>query len=88
MNLKFLFKYLIMTRFKFYNSSKYHLKHKKFVENKCMDNKVKGWGGRNWEIGIDMYTLLILCIKWTTEGNILYSTGSSTLLNETLWYPK
>ena len=23
----------------------------------------KGWGGRNWEIGIDTYTLLILCIK-------------------------
>ena len=39
MNLKFLFKYLIMTRFKFYNSSKYHLKHKKFVENKHMNTK-------------------------------------------------
>ena len=21
----------------------------------------KGWGGRNWETGIDTYTLLILC---------------------------
>ena len=30
------------------------------VENKCMD---RGWGGRNWETGIDTYTLLILCIK-------------------------
>ena len=23
----------------------------------------KGWGGRNWETGIDTYTLLILCTK-------------------------
>ena len=23
----------------------------------------KEWGGRNWEAGIDTYTLLILCIK-------------------------
>ena len=38
----------------------------------------KGWGGRNWEIGVDTYTVLILCIKQTTEGNILYSTGNST----------
>ena len=33
------------------------------VENKCMDTKGEGEGGRNWEIGIDTYTLLILCIK-------------------------
>ena len=24
-----------------------------------------GWGGMNWEIGIDMYTLM--CIKWMTN---------------------
>ena len=24
-----------------------------------------GVGGMNWEIGIDIYTLLILCIKYT-----------------------
>ena len=24
----------------------------------------------NWEIGIDMYTLI--CIKWTTNKNLLY----------------
>lgn len=52
MNLKFVFKYLIMTRFKFYNSSKYHLKHKKFVENKHMNTKgerdeVMNWG--DWD---------------------------------------
>ena len=28
-----------MTRFKFYISSKYYLKHKKFVENKHMNTK-------------------------------------------------
>ena len=34
------------------------------VENKSMDNKGgRGGGGMNWEIGIDIYTLLILCIK-------------------------
>ena len=37
----------------------------------------KGWGGRNWETGTDTYTLLILWIKWTTERNMLYSTGNS-----------
>ena len=36
------------------------------VENKCMDPKGGKWGsggggGMNWEIGIDMYTLI--CIK-------------------------
>ena len=36
------------------------------VENKCMDTKW-GWGrGRvgeiNWEIGIDIYVLLMLCV--------------------------
>ena len=30
-----------------------------------------GWGGgMNWEIGIDMYTLI--CIKWITNKNLLY----------------
>ena len=34
------------------------------IENKYMDTKGKRWGGGvNWEIGIDIYTLLILCIK-------------------------
>ena len=45
------------------------------VENKCMDTKgVKrgGWvgGAMNWEIGIDMYTLI--CIKQITNKNLLY----------------
>ena len=31
-----------------------------------------GWGGgvMNWEIGIDMYTLMF--IKWMTNKNLLY----------------
>ena len=35
------------------------------VENKHMDTKwgSGGWCGMNWEIWMDIYTLLILCIK-------------------------
>ena len=29
-----------------------------------------GGGGVNWEIRIDMYTLI--CIKWITSKNLLY----------------
>ena len=42
------------------------------------EGKVGGGGGMNWEIGIDIYTLI--CIKWITNKNLLYSTGNSTLL--------
>ena len=31
---------------------------------------VGGGGGMNWEIGIDMYTLI--CIKWISNKNLLY----------------
>ena len=45
------------------------------VENKRMDPKAGKWragggGGMNWEIGIDMYTLI--CIKWISNKNLLY----------------
>ena len=46
------------------------------VENKHMDTKGGKWrggggGGKmNWEIGIDMYTLM--CIKLMTNKNLLY----------------
>ena len=45
------------------------------VENKCIDTKGGKCGGggggvMNWEIGIDMYTLI--CIKWITNKNLLY----------------
>ena len=43
------------------------------IENKCMDTKgERVGGGMNWEIGIDIYTLLILCIKQITNENIQY----------------
>ena len=45
----------------------------------------KGGGRRNWEIGIDTYTLLILCIKQTTNENLLYSTGNSTQYSVTTY---
>ena len=32
--------------------------------------KEGGGGGMNWEIGIDIYTLI--CIKWKTNKNLLY----------------
>ena len=36
-----------------------------------------GWGGGiNWEIGIDIYTLLY--INYITNKDLLYSTGNST----------
>ena len=47
------------------------------VENKRMDTKGRKWlagggggGGMNWEIGIDMYTLIY--IKLMTNKNLLY----------------
>ena len=46
------------------------------VENKLVDTKGGSVGGMNWEIGIDIYTLL--CIKQITNENLLYSTGNST----------
>ena len=33
-------------------------------------------GGINWEIGIDIYTLLY--IKYITNKDLLYGTGNST----------
>ena len=44
------------------------------VENKRMDTKGGKWRGRgggvmNWEIGINIYTLI--CIKWITNKNLL-----------------
>ena len=46
------------------------------VENKLTDTKGGMEGEMNWEIGIDVYTLL--CIKYITNENLLYSTGNST----------
>ena len=35
-----------------------------------------GGGVMNWEIGIDMYTLM--CIKWITNKNLLYKKINKT----------
>ena len=45
------------------------------VENKGKDTK-GGGDGMNWEIGIDIYTLL--CIKLIANENLVYSTGNSS----------
>ena len=37
-----------------------------------------GGGGMNWETGIDLYTLLILCVRQVTNKNLPYSIRSST----------
>ena len=31
--------------------------------------------GMDWETGIDIYTLLILCINLITNENLLYNSG-------------
>ena len=51
----------------------------KDAEKKCMDTGVGTSGGRvNWEIGIDMFILLLLCIKYITDENLLCSSRNST----------
>ena len=42
-----------------------------------MYTKGKIRSGMNWEIGTDVYILPILCIKWITSENLLYSSGNS-----------
>jgi len=45
------------------------------IEIKHMDTKVERGVGTNWETGVDIYTLLILCVKQITSENLLYGTG-------------
>ena len=57
---------------KWYRSSYWQSRNRDTdIENKCMDtNGGKWWEGcvvMNWEIGLDMYTLI--CIKWITKKN-------------------
>jgi len=40
----------------------------------------EGGSGKNWEIGMDIYTLLILPIKYITNENLLNSTGNYSVL--------
>ena len=46
------------------------------IKNKLM---VEGCGGKNWEIGIDIYTLL--CIKYHRQLTRTYHIAQGTLLN-------
>ena len=48
---------------------------KVYKENKLMYTNREEGGGMNWEMRIDIYTLL--CIKQITNENLLYSTGNS-----------
>ena len=41
----------------------------KLIENKCIDTKGVRGGRVDWEIGIDIYTLLICSIKDITHEN-------------------
>ena len=45
-------------------------------ENKCLGTKGKGACGINLEIEIDIYALV--CVKWITKANLLYSTRNCT----------
>ena len=38
----------------------------------------EGVGGTSWELGTDMYTLLILWIKWIINEKLVYSSGNPT----------
>ena len=51
---------------------------KRHIENKCKDTKEgRGWWEES-EIGIDLYRLLILCIKQITNENLPYNSRNST----------
>ena len=56
------------------------------VENKCKDTKgERGTGGMTWEIGTDTRTPLLLCRKWISSENRLYSTRKSTRCFVATW---
>ena len=40
------------------------------LENKCMETKRGRGDGMNWEIGTDIYTLLILSTKYISNDNL------------------
>ena len=48
------------------------------IEKNIWMPRGKGGDGMTCEIGIDIYTLLILSIKWITKENLLYSTVNSS----------
>ena len=48
------------------------------VENKHGRPGGNWASGMNWETGVDMYTLLTLCIKQIMNMNLLYGSGNPT----------
>ena len=46
------------------------------IEIKHMDTKGERGIGTNWEIGVDIDKLLILCVKQITSESLLCSTGN------------
>ena len=48
------------------------------VQNPLSKLSSVGRGGMDWEFAIDIYILLILCIKYIANESILNSTGNST----------
>ena len=58
----------------------FHLQHRDSdtdIEIKQMDTEGENFGV-NWEIGVEIYVLVIICIKYIANENLLYSTGNST----------
>ena len=43
-----------------------------------MDTERGMRGGMNWETEVDIYTLMILCVKSGTNENLLCRTGNCT----------
>ena len=41
--------------------------------------RAAGGGGMNWEIGVDIYTLI--CVKWITNKNLLYKINKIKFKN-------
>ena len=48
------------------------------AENKRMDTKGGRGGGMNWEVGINIYTLM--CMECIANEGLLYGTGNATSL--------
>ena len=69
-NLKKLVQTILFTKQKY--------RHRGREQMYFMDTEGESGGGRNWEVGIDIYMLLILCIEWVANEDLLCSTGSST----------
>ena len=52
-------------------------------ENGHVDTAGEGEGVMNWEIGIDIYTLI--CIKWITNKSLLYKKQNKKKCGLSKW---